>query len=181
MRNFTRHKNIKIKVAGKTWVSTFAFWQQVINVFLDKQTATQIRGGPLPTWHQDGNGRHEHTCGSFSDCLLLEVKRLLSVFLTDCRGAFSKSGAKRRDGEREKRKTSKRIRETQLGRKKSPRNVKNLQGNKGSCYCCCLVTVWVGDGLLVSLVSGWGVQHNRHSHRLLSGRTWCQTCTQCCY
>lgn len=35
------------------------------------------------------------TCESPSACLFVEVKRLLSVFLTDCKGAFS-------EGEREK-------------------------------------------------------------------------------
>lgn len=35
---------------------------------------------------------HRHTCSSFSDCLLLEVKRFLSVLLTDCRGPFSERG-----------------------------------------------------------------------------------------
>lgn len=36
-----------------------------------------------------------HTCECPSACLFVEVKRLLSVFLTDCKGAFSEGGRER--------------------------------------------------------------------------------------
>lgn len=40
-------------------------------------------------WTCNKVSTHRHTCGSFSNCLLLEVKRFRSVSLTDRRGLFS--------------------------------------------------------------------------------------------